>query len=100
MKPHHLAALLLALVTSMTATLTFGQQPSKEPLPRTLDAAVTRLLAQMSDDDKKLVRETKEGDLIRFHLGWGMGIRNEFGLWGGNDELIRSACGGELCHPD
>jgi hypothetical protein len=43
------------------------------------------------------VRGTPRGDLIRFHHGWGTGIRNAFGLWGGNRALLDSCGGG---HPD
>jgi len=38
-----------------------------------------------------------EEQLIRFHHGWGTGIRNEFGLWKGNKELLAD-CHAE--HPD
>ena len=44
--------------------------------PSTLDQAVTRLLDDMDDTGKKMVRETKKEDLILFHHGWGTGIRN------------------------
>lgn len=40
-----------------------------------------------------------ERDLINFHFGWGMSIRNELGLWQGNKELLRS-CGSKKMHPD
>ena len=62
--------------------------------PTTLDAAVTRILEDLKDDDKEFVRNTSFEELIRFHRHWGMGIRNAYGLWGGNKELIVSACGG------
>ena len=70
------------------------------PLPSTLAEAVAHILSEMSVDDKRLVRETKREDLIKFHFGWGMGIRNALGLWSGNDALLRSACCEGLCHPD
>jgi hypothetical protein len=41
-----------------------------------------------ADEDKRRVRETKKEDLISFHLGWGTGIRNDFGLWRGNTNLL------------
>ena len=70
------------------------------PLPSTLAEAVTDILSEMSLEDRRRVREMKREDLIMFHFGWGTGIRNALGLWGGNDALLRSVCGGELCHPD
>jgi len=62
--------------------------------PRTVDEAVTRLLAGMSNADKERFRAEKKDDLIKFHHGWGTGIRNRFGLWGGNDALMAD------CHAD
>ena len=37
-----------------------------------------------------MIRDTAREDLIKFHHGWGMGIRNDFGLWRGNDELFKA----------
>lgn len=65
--------------------------------PKTLDEAVARLLSVLSEESKQVVRETSEADLIRFHFSWGQGIRNDFGLWRGNRELLAS-CG--HVHPD
>ena len=72
-----------------------------KPLPRTLDEAVTRIVTHLTPESRKTLLETKRGELINFHTGWGTGIRNDMCLWGGgNEALIRSACGGQLCHPD
>ena len=68
--------------------------------PATLQEAVDKLVSGLSDHDKEKLRNTKREDLILFHMGWGMSIRNGYGLWGGNEELILSACGGKKCHPD
>jgi len=56
--------------------------------PKTVDEAVTRLVASLSDKDKIEVRDTPKKELWRFHSYWGMGIRNEFGLWRGNTNLM------------
>lgn len=48
--------------------------------PKTVDEAVDRIVAESSDADKERVRSMPKVDLIEFHLGWGMGIRNTFGL--------------------
>jgi hypothetical protein len=53
----------------------------------------------MSEKDKELVRNTKDGDLILFNHGWGTGIRNYYRLWRSNKKLIEWACGGP-CQPD
>jgi hypothetical protein len=67
--------------------------------PTTVAAAVERLLAILSEETKATVREMPEEELIFCHHGLGMGIRNEFGLWKGNEKLIKSACP-EGGHPD
>ena len=50
--------------------------------PSTLDQAVTRLIDEMDEADKKTIRDTKKEDLISFHHGWGTGIRKESGSGG------------------
>ena len=62
--------------------------------PLTVDDAVRRILAPMSAEDKEHIRSTKKDDLILYHHGWGTGIRNQFGLWEGNDSLMAD------CHAD
>ena len=71
--------------------------PNSSDWPRSLDAAVDKLIASMSEADKERLRNMAEHDLISFHFGWAMGIRNDFWLWAGNDELLDS-CGS--FHPD
>ena len=58
--------------------------------PATLPEAVDRLLAMMTDDQKRQVRSTAPADLWRFHYSLGQYIDNEFGLCAGNDELMKS----------
>lgn len=68
--------------------------------PRTVEQAVDGIIDELEPEDLEMVRSSKREDLIRFHMGWGMGIRNGLGLWRGNQALLRSACGEEQCHPD
>lgn len=67
--------------------------------PQTVQATVSDLLSRLSEADKTSLRQMKESDLALLHFGWGMGIRNHYGLWRGNRALIKDACG-EGCHPD
>ena len=60
--------------------------------PRTVQGVVNRLLNSMSQAHKEKAANTPEKDLCKFGHGWGTGIRNSFGLWSGNKELMRS-CG-------
>lgn len=55
--------------------------------------------AVLSDDDKHTIKSTPYADLILFHSGWGMGIRNGFCLWRGGplaDWFIER----NVTHPD
>ena len=44
--------------------------------PKTVEEAVDRLVAGLSDEDKEKIRGMPENDLIELHFGLGMGIRN------------------------
>lgn len=49
----------------------------------------------MSEEDKETLKNTPEEDLTLFHHGLGTDIRNEFGLWANNRELLKS-CGSQM----
>lgn len=71
--------------------------------PTSVDEAVDRLLRETSEQDKATLRGMAKDGLIMLHLGWGMGIRNTFGLWGGNEALMESCAkvsGLAFMHPD
>ncbi|MFG6412315.1 DUF6794 domain-containing protein [Roseateles sp. DC23W] len=57
------------------------------------------LLVRSGEPGKDILRQTKKDDLIGFHIGCGMGIRNHYGLWRGNEGLLEDACG-KGCNPD
>lgn len=65
--------------------------------PKTVSEAVKILLERMSLENQEKIRNTPREDLILYHHGWGTGIRNDFGLWGKNFELLKDT--GEQ-HPD
>ena len=72
-----------------------------KPLPRSVTRAVDRIVADMYPELRDKVLATKREDLVQFRQDWGKGIRTQLCLVaGGNDQLLRSACGGELCHPE
>lgn len=72
-------------------------EEEKKTWPKTVDEAVTRILSTMPAEDRKTVRETPKDKLIMFHHGWGTGIRNSFGLWRGNEALMKDC---KADHPD
>ena len=68
--------------------------------PTTCDAAVARLATQLPQSEKESLAAMERSDLILLHHGFGTGIRNEFGLWGGNFAFIKSCSGKRNAHPD
>ena len=68
---------------------------SPEEWPKTVEEAVDQVISSMSEEDKATLRNTPEQDLIVFHHGCKTAIRNDFGLWSGNEELLKS-CGSRI----
>jgi hypothetical protein len=60
--------------------------------PITLDEAVKVCILTMTAREKLALKNTPEDNLIYSHFGWAVNMRNEFGLWQGNEYLIKS-CG-------
>jgi hypothetical protein len=94
-----LLSLLLLLTVAMSAWAQEEEPLGPDKWPTTVEATVSDLLSTLPPEDKAKLRSTKKEDLIMFHHGWGTGIRNYYGLWRGNENLIESACG-KGCHPD
>jgi hypothetical protein len=72
----------------------------RDTWPTTVDEAARRLVAELDQESKARVRATKKEALSQFYFGWGTGIRNAFGLWGGNEKLRASCGGGKPAHPE
>lgn len=72
-----------------------------KPLPRNVPRAVDRIMVGMYPELKEKLLATRRENLVQFQTDWGAGIRNSLCLnAGGNDQLIRNACRGKLCHPE
>ncbi len=54
---------------------------TKKKYPQSISEAVNRLIAELSTEDKESLAAMTEEDLSIQHLGLGMYIRNEYGLW-------------------
>jgi hypothetical protein len=63
------------------------QNPSM-PYPQSIDEAVQILLALVPESEQSNIAEIPEDELIRLHLGMGMWVRNNLGLWKGNEALM------------
>jgi hypothetical protein len=66
------------------------RKPSKPPA--TIDQAVERLISELSLKDKTTIANMAEVELCVLHTTTGEYIRNEFGLWSGNKDLMTSCC--------
>lgn len=64
--------------------------PSADKFPTTIDAAVRVLLGLVPTEELAKITQMSEGDLIDLHFGLGQWIRNNFGLWKENPELMRA----------
>jgi hypothetical protein len=65
--------------------------------PTTMEQAVRIFLGVLDEDQREALRRTAPAELIWLHPSMGQLIREEFGLWDGNDELL-AAAGAQ--HPD
>jgi|SRR6185437_6916002 len=71
-----------------------------ENWPVTVDETVKDILPRLPLYRKLEIRFMKKKEnRISEHFGLGLSIRNRYGLWRGNHQLILSACGYD-CHPD
>jgi hypothetical protein len=84
-------------------------KPTHARLPKppydlnTYEGVVADIVTKLDDESKALLRKTEKEDLIRFHHGFGTGIRNHYKFWT-NEELVKS-CGKQRgregwFHPD
>jgi len=69
------------------------------PCPKTVDEAVGQLVLNMSEEEGRRIGRMSKEELLTLHHELGMCIRNSFGLWEGNTELLES-CGSPAMTPD
>lgn len=63
---------------------------SADKFPTTIDAAVRVLFGLVPAEELAKITQMSEGDLIGLHFGLGQWIRNNFGLWKENPELMQA----------
>jgi len=62
--------------------------------PKTLEEAISLVIAGMTKYDVEFAMESSKKDFgIELHHGFGTCMRNAFGLWGSNKELIDNIAG-------
>ena len=60
--------------------------------PKTVEEAINSLIKGLSLKDKATIAYMKESELSTLHSNLGKYIRHQFGLWTGNDDLMKSCC--------
>lgn len=71
----------------------------KNKLPKTIDEAAELVISLMADEDKNTIRDAHYLGLPQVHHSYGRFIRNQCGLWKGNEEFLK-LYGGEGLPPD
>jgi hypothetical protein len=88
--------LFIALAVGQSDTRKANSNPPQPPptVPKTVDEAVLVLKTKwLSPTDLQwLLGNPKEQAVATLYRPYGTGVRNQFGLWGGNQEL-RDSCG-------
>lgn len=80
-----------------------AQSPESAEWPVTCQQAIDLVLSGLDESSKREIATTPREDLVSFHHGWGMGIRNGTGMWRGNVPLVDSCIArrpGSQRHPD
>jgi hypothetical protein len=82
-----------ATVTAVFAILLFASSAVAEK-PKTVDEAVQVLKTKWLQprDRDWILRNTKDAVWARLYMGFGTGVRNEFGLWSDN-QALHDSCG-------
>ena len=63
---------------------------SQGNFPKTVDAAVRTLRGLVASDELAKITLLAEDELVTLHFGLGQWVRNYFGLWEGNQELLNA----------
>lgn len=96
MKESSLARFFVGMLAEVRARMNQKQWPS------TIDEAVGVVIAALSDDERVRIAAMSKSDLIGQHMGLGLWIINNVGLWQSNAPLMEDACGRDrsIRHPD
>jgi hypothetical protein len=75
------------------------QSKYKVYVPASLEDAFAELEKMLSPKVRREMKEGAEEDMVRYHMGLGLWLRNNWGLWGGS-RLARYFNGLGVHHPD
>ena len=101
-------AILMSAVALVLAGCASPQQPKSNRslaqedeiyIPRDLDDCFARLEEILQPEDVEMMKSGTEDDMIQYHFGLGMWMRNNWGLWG-DSRLARWFNAQGIQHPD
>ena len=79
---------VLDIVYQMQASAEQSRVARQMGLAKSVSEAVDVLISVVSLKDRTRIASMDEGDLIDLHFSLGAYVRNEFGLWLGNEDLL------------
>jgi hypothetical protein len=87
-----------AAVSQPEASSTVGKE-DESYIPKDLDDCFVQMKKLLKPEDVEKMKSGTEDDMIQYHFGLGMWIRNNWGLWGGS-RLAKWFNGQGIYHPD
>lgn len=75
------------------------EQKDEIYIPKDLDDCFVQLKKQLTPEDIEKMKTGTEDDMIQYHFGLGMWMRNNWGLWGGS-RLSKWFNAQGINHPD
>ena len=94
---------VLEIVYHMQSSAVQSRVARQMGLAKSVSEAVDVLISVMSLKDRTRIASMDEGDLIDLHFSLGAYVRNEFGLWFGNKQLLEDCSRvsmDQYLHPD
>ena len=94
---------VLEIVYYMQSSAVQSRVARQMGLAKSVSEAVDVLISVMSLKDRTTIASMDEGDLIDLHFSLGAYVRNEFGLWFGNKQLLEDCSRvsmDQYLHPD
>jgi hypothetical protein len=94
---------ILEIVYHMQRSVENSKITRQAGVTKTGSEAVDLLVAILPLKDRTIIASMDENDLIDLHFSLGAYVRNEFGLWSGNDDLLkdcRKIADEPSLHPD
>jgi hypothetical protein len=98
---------LFAVILTFSACVTAPQPEDSNTggkeeevyIPKNLNDCFVQLKKLLKPEDIEKMKSGTEDDMIQYHFGLGMGIRNSWGLWGGS-RLAKWFNAQGIKHPD